>query len=51
MLLGIGFEVSRPKSMPVTFFQLPVDPDVELLAISAAPCLHASMLPTTMTMH
>lgn len=46
--LGTGFEVSEIKPGPVSLspFQLPSDLDVELSAISSAPCLpicsHAS---------
>jgi hypothetical protein len=40
--LGVGFRVSKSHARPSIFpFLLPVDPDVELSAISPVPCLPA----------
>ena len=50
-MLGAGFEIFETQArLCVSVFLLPADPDVELSALSPAPCLHAAMLPTVMIM-
>jgi hypothetical protein len=40
LLLGLDFEISKDHAKPrVSFFLLPVDPDVGLSATFLAPCL------------
>ena len=48
--VGFEFQKLKPRPVPYSFFPLPVDPDVELLAPSPAPCLPAHhQYPTMMT--